>query len=106
MKYLKSYFVLCCIVLLVQANMVAQAAEQSIQSPTPDEVLTMLKNGNERFYTGKSIHPHAYAARIEKAGKTNQAEFAYATIITCSDSRVPAELIFDAGVMDVFVVRV
>lgn len=45
-------------------------------------------------------------ARLIQAGKENQGDHAYATVITCSDSRVPVELIFDAGVMDIFVIRV
>ena len=85
---------------------VGEAAEKHVQKPNPDEVLQMLKEGNERFYTGKAIHPHADAARLALAGKENQGKYAYATVISCSDSRVPVELIFDAGIMDLFVIRV
>jgi carbonic anhydrase len=46
------------------------------------------------------------AERIKLAGRENQANYAYATVISCSDSRVPVEYIFDAGVMDLFIVRV
>ncbi len=84
----------------------AATQNKHAQKPGPDEVLTMLREGNERFYTGKPIHPHADAARLALAGKENQGDHAYATIISCSDSRVPVELIFDAGVMDMFVIRV
>jgi carbonic anhydrase len=85
---------------------VGEAAEKTVQKPNPDEVLQMLKEGNERFYTGKAIHPHTDAARLALAGKENQGKYAYATVISCSDSRVPVERIFDAGVMDMFVIRV
>jgi carbonic anhydrase len=107
MKYVTK-FLMClgCLVLIVQVTMVAQAAEHGVNKPSPDEVLTMLKNGNERFYTGKTTYPHTDAARLKLAGKENQGKYAYATIITCSDSRVPVELIFDAGVMDIFVIRI
>ena len=74
--------------------------------PSPDEVLQMLKDGNRRFYTGNATYPHVDATRLEQAGTENQGDHAYATVITCSDSRVPVELIFDAGVMDIFVIRV
>lgn len=74
--------------------------------PAPDEVLQMLKAGNVRFYSGKATHPNADAARLDLAGSQNQGDYAYATVITCSDSRVPVEIIFDAGVMDIFVIRV
>jgi len=105
MKYVTKCCMLCSIFLVVQVTVGAQNAVESVLNPSSNEALTMLKNGNERFYMGKSTHPNANAARIAKAGNTNQAEFAYATITTCSDSRVPVELIFDAGVMDLFVVR-
>ncbi len=74
--------------------------------PSPDEVIKMLKAGNQRFVGGKSSHPHMNAARLALAGKENQGDHAYATVITCSDSRVPVELLFDAGIMDIFVIRI
>ncbi len=79
---------------------------KSVVKPNPHDVIKMLQEGNHRFYTGKSTHPHASAARLKLAGEEAQSQYAYATILTCSDSRVPVELIFDAGVMDLFVVRV
>ncbi|MDY6935910.1 MAG: carbonic anhydrase [Spirochaetota bacterium] len=86
--------------------MEVQAREQHVKKPSPKEALIMLKKGNKRFYNGKATYPHADASRIKLAGRENQGKYAYATIITCSDSRVPVELIFDAGVMDIFVIRV
>ena len=74
--------------------------------PRPDEVLQMLRDGNERFWSGKATYPHTDAARLRLAGEEDQGEHAYATVIACSDSRVPVELIFDAGIMDLFVIRV
>jgi carbonic anhydrase len=85
---------------------VGEAAEKLVQKPNPDAVLQMLKSGNERFFTGKATHPQTDAARLALAGREDQGKYAYATVITCSDSRVPVELIFDAGVMDIFVIRV
>ncbi len=74
--------------------------------PTPAEALQSLKEGNARFAAGRAENPHADRARLELAGRADQAEHTYATIVTCSDSRVPVEILFDAGVMDLFVVRV
>jgi carbonic anhydrase len=74
--------------------------------PSPDQVLQMLKEGNERFSAGKSAYLTCDPARIDLAGKSDQGHYAYATVLSCSDSRVPVELIFDAGIMDLFVVRV
>lgn len=71
-----------------------------------DQAIAKLKEGNERFISGKSMHPHTDSARLIQAGKEDQGKHAYATVITCSDSRVPVERIFDAGIMDLFIIRV
>lgn len=81
-------------------------AVKSVQKPSPLEVLRMMQKGNMRFSSGKPTYPNQNAMRLKMAGKENQGDYAYATVITCSDSRVPVELIFDAGVMDIFVIRV
>ncbi len=82
------------------------AGESWDSKPSPDKALTMLKEGNIRFYKGKTRRPHANAKRLKQAGTESQARHAFATVIACSDSRVPVELIFDAGIMDIFTVRV
>jgi carbonic anhydrase len=74
--------------------------------PTPDEALSMLKAGNQRFTAERTIHPHTDFSRLKQAGTEDQGKHAYATVLACSDSRVPVERIFDAGIMDLFVVRV
>lgn len=66
------------------------------------EALQMLKDGNQRFISGKSIHPHSDFERIKEVAKGQKP---FVTINGCSDSRVPPELIFDQGFGDVFVVR-
>lgn len=73
---------------------------------SPDEILQMLKDGNERFAAGKPVRLNADPARIGLAAVSDQGNYAYATVLSCSDSRVPVELLFDAGIMDLFVVRV
>ncbi|MEZ4484534.1 MAG: carbonic anhydrase [Syntrophotaleaceae bacterium] len=83
----------------------AQASGKAAK-PSPDDTLVMLKEGNARFVAGQSTHPHLDVKRLKQAGSENQGDHAYATVITCSDSRVPVEAIFDAGIMDVFVIRV
>jgi carbonic anhydrase len=74
--------------------------------PTPDEAIALLKKGNQRFVHGESTHPHLNLARLIQAGSENQGDHAYATVITCSDSRIPLEAIFDAAIMNIFVIRV
>ncbi len=82
------------------------AGDDKKEKPSADKIIQMLKEGNERFSSGKSIFPNIDSARLQLAGQENQANYAYATILSCSDSRVPVEMLFDAGVMDLFVVRV
>jgi carbonic anhydrase len=82
------------------------ASEPAVAKPDPDQVIKILKDGNARFVTGKSQGAHRDQARVALAAKENQGNYAYATVLSCSDSRVPPELLFDAGVMDIFVVRV
>lgn len=73
---------------------------------SPEAAIERLKAGNQRFVTGMAEHPHASGRRLSQAGVEDQGDHAFATVLTCSDSRVPVELIFDAGVMDIFVIRV
>lgn len=74
--------------------------------PTAREALALLVEGNARFQAGESRYPHLDPARRALAANSNQADYAFATILSCSDSRVPVEAIFDSGIMDLFVVRV
>jgi carbonic anhydrase len=69
-----------------------------------DASLMLLKEGNDRYVMGKSQHPHLDAERRSSTGAQGQEPFA--TILACSDSRDPVELIFDRGVGDLFVIRV
>jgi carbonic anhydrase len=66
--------------------------------------MKMLQAGNERFVAGQSRHPRLDAKRLLETAENGQHPFA--TVITCSDSRVPVEMLFDQGVGDVFVIRV
>lgn len=80
--------------------------KQAHPDATPHEFIELLKAGNRRFADGTPRHQNTDAERLELAGREDQGEHACATVISCSDSRVPVERIFDAGVMDLFVVRV
>ncbi len=72
------------------------------QSMSPDEALKRLKEGNERFVNGKPIRPRQDIARVKEVSTTQSP---FATIVGCSDSRVPNEIIFDQGLGDLFIVR-
>lgn len=78
----------------------------AVAKPNAEEALSLLKAGNERFVAGKSQYPHTGKDRVELCGKENQKDHAFATVLSCSDSRVAPEYLFDAGVMDIFVARV
>jgi carbonic anhydrase len=69
---------------------------------TPDEALRFLLDGNARFVTGTVEHPNQDAERREAAANTQRP---FAVLFGCSDSRVAAEIIFDRGLGDLFVVR-
>jgi carbonic anhydrase len=78
---------------------------QPENSPPKDagEALARLKSGNARFADGKTRHAHE-SANWRKHLVSEQKPFA--TVLGCSDSRVPPELVFDQGFGDLFVVRV
>jgi carbonic anhydrase len=64
----------------------------------------LLKEGNERFVADAPQHPNAGASiRLETATAGQEP---FATVLSCSDSRAPVELIFDRGVGEIFTVRV
>ncbi|KVT08785.1 carbonic anhydrase [Burkholderia sp. MSMB1078WGS] len=69
---------------------------------TPDDVIAMLKHGNERFRAGR-LQTHDYLAQ-KRASASGQ--YPAAVILSCMDSRAPAEIIFDAGIGDTFDTRV
>ncbi|MBF0474940.1 MAG: carbonic anhydrase [Deltaproteobacteria bacterium] len=71
---------------------------------SPDEALARLKQGNDRYVSGKAEHPRADKQRREETATKGQHPIA--AVIGCSDSRGPVEIIFDQGIGDVFVIRV
>ena len=93
-------------VLIALSLLLACATGAAAQQPSPAKALQMLKDGNARFLAGNPVHGHTDTARLLQAGRENQGDHAIATVIACSDSRVPLERIFDVGVMDIFVIRV
>jgi len=70
---------------------------------TAEEALARLKEGNARFLSGKSHFPRLQKQVLAELAKGQQPD---ATILGCSDSRVPPELVFDAGFGELFIVRV
>ena len=69
---------------------------------TPDEVIELMKQGNQRFRLGKES-PHDYLAQQKASAK---GQYPAAVILSCIDSRAPAETIMDLGIGDTFNARV
>src|SRR4029079_5607027 len=68
-----------------------------------DDALQRLKAGNTRFVAGTARFPTVQKEILADLAK---GQHPYATILGCSDSRVPPEVIFDAGLGELFVIRV
>ncbi|QMS56633.1 carbonic anhydrase [Glutamicibacter protophormiae] len=69
---------------------------------TPSEAWRALQEGNARFISGDKLHPHQDAQRRESLAESQKP---FAVIFGCSDSRLAAEIIFDLGLGDAFVIR-
>ena len=69
---------------------------------TPDQVIDQMKAGNERFRSGQP-QPHDYVAQKQA---TAAGQYPAAVILSCIDSRAPAEIILDARIGDTFVARI
>lgn len=69
---------------------------------TPDEEMAALKEGNRRFVKNEQLgHDYRYQIDVTKEGQKP-----YAVVLSCLDSRVPVEIVFDQGIGEVFVARV
>ena len=88
---------------LLIAAVLPGISKQAKSIISPDSALAELKAGNEHHARHQYKHPHQTVAR-QRELVTGQDP--HAQILTCSDSRVPPEIIFDQGLGDLFVVRV
>jgi carbonic anhydrase len=114
MKY--GVFLLLLIILLAPASLLSgvdnsrkilQSGEHAVtkelqQSLSPREIIELLKEGNRRFMSGKTIG-HNYQ---QQARESASAQFPPAVVLSCIDSRVVPEIVFDTGLGDIFDVRV
>ena len=81
----------------------ADPAHSDQPSVAPAEAISKLKEGNGRYTSGNVQHPGQTAERRTELAKT---QHPFAAVVSCSDSRVPPEIVFDQGLGDLFVVRV
>ena len=85
------------------ASLLAMGAQEHAPLPSAGAVLAELKTGNAHFVAKHYQHPHQTATR-QKALASGQNP--HCAILTCADSRVPPEILFDQGLGDIFDVRV
>lgn len=69
---------------------------------TPEKALAFLKEGNARFQNNLKSNRNL----LEQVNDTSDGQFPFAVILSCIDSRVSAELVFDQGLGDIFSVRI
>ncbi|GAB4159509.1 MAG: carbonic anhydrase family protein [Winogradskyella sp.] len=69
---------------------------------TPEKALQFLKEGNIRFQKNLKANRNL----LEQVNDTSDGQFPFATILSCIDSRVSAELVFDQGLGDIFSIRI
>lgn len=77
-------------------------SKESQDSLTPDTALEILKEGNERFVNNLKANRNL----LQQVNDTSNGQFPFATILSCIDSRISAELIFDQGLGDIFSIRI
>jgi carbonic anhydrase len=89
----------------LQARLMAATPQREAgsQPSSPDDVLSQLLAGNQRFAAGKPNTPRRSPQEFQALA---HGQYPGAVIVSCADSRVAPELLFDVGVGDIFVVRV
>jgi carbonic anhydrase len=93
--------IIAILILLSLANLsTGQNADEKI---TADSVLAELKTGNKHHVTHRYQHPHE---TVDRQRQLVSGQHPHAEILSCSDSRVPPEIVFDQGLGDLFIIRV
>jgi carbonic anhydrase len=95
MKFLQA--IILFITLFFSCNQKQENNQENVLAP-----LYKLKTGNEKFVSGHPAHPHETLNRISELKKGQNP---FVVVVSCSDSRLPPELIFDQGLGDIFSIR-
>jgi carbonic anhydrase len=101
--HLASCFALVSLVGINQFALAADPAHPDQPSVAPAEAMSKLKEGNGRYTSGNLQHP---GQTTERRTELANVQHPFAVIVSCSDSRVPPEIVFDQGLGDLFIVRV
>lgn len=96
---MKNKFLLAIISIIVFGGCVFASEVKGLSA---QDAMNKLKTGNERFVKMKLRHPDESVERRQELAK---GQHPFVAILSCSDSRVPTEIIFDQGLGDIFVIR-
>lgn len=99
MKKAKAMFIGLTAIISLTASIALCTEGQSVSG---DIAQKKLMEGNKRFVEGKMAHPDQAAVRRNELAKSQRP---FAVIVSCSDSRVPPEVLFDQGLGDLFIIR-
>ncbi|MFJ1268189.1 carbonic anhydrase family protein [Legionella lytica] len=77
-------------------------SKDDLSKITPDQAIDLLKKGNERFINNLRYNRNL----LQQVNETAEEQFPFASILSCIDSRTPAEFIFDQGLGDIFSIRI
>ena len=90
------------ILIALHFNVNASFASHDIDNLSAKEAIQKLRQGNKRFVENKAQHPDE---SLERKKEMLKGQHPFVVILSCSDSRVPPELIFDQGLGDIFEIR-
>ncbi|HEY3442611.1 MAG TPA: carbonic anhydrase [Paludibaculum sp.] len=90
------------ITLLALLSVPALCADEHAAGVPADKAMALLVEGNARYVVHKETHPDS---SLERRHELIKGQHPYAIIVGCADSRVPPEMVFDAGLGDLFVIR-
>jgi carbonic anhydrase len=102
-KKLASCFVAVSLLAASQFALAADPGHPEQPTVAPAEAISKLKEGNGRYAGGNLQHP---GQTTERRAELAKSQHPFATVVSCSDSRVPPEIVFDQGLGDLFICRV
>lgn len=100
----KSPFLFILLMICLAMPGIASSPSEILGKVSPSEALSKLQKGNTRYIRGRSLHINQ--GRLRRHETSLKGQHPFASVLTCSDSRVPPEILFDQGIGDLFVIRV